>query len=333
VPRPNAKRLFSELIDGWRASLRYSDCEPKTIERYEQIMRTYIAPTFGHDTVTAVTAVTRERLKGYIARLSRSGTSPGTIAKVHTVMSAILSEAVDSEIIATNPALGIALPKVPKRKRVVLTAHEVRALANAMLRSQDGLAVYIAAYCGPRADELWALQRQDWNSLHGRLTIQRAFKDHQDRTQIGATKTGDVRTMSVPAFLRAMIDEHVAHVAPAPDAFLFSFPGGSNYVPIGHGGPVRHELWRARVFRPAVIKALPAEKQSLRWHDMRHTCATLMVEAGMHPKLIQQRLGHRDIRTTMNLYGGADLPDADVATALDSAHAAEAGVVSVRAGS
>lgn len=66
-----------------------------------------------------------------------------------------------------------------------------------------------------------------------------------------------------------------------------------------------------RVFKPAIIgdkkkerePALPAHKHNLRFHDLRHTCASLLVAAGAHPQLIQARLGHASITTTLDRYG------------------------------
>lgn len=76
-----------------------------------------------------------------------------------------------------------------------------------------------------------------------------------------------------------------------------------------------------RHFKPAVRAALPAEKHGLRFHDLRHTCAALLIAANAHPKAIQDHLGHRDIQTTFNVYGHL-LPQAQkaLAAALDTAY-------------
>ena len=77
-----------------------------------------------------------------------------------------------------------------------------------------------------------------------------------------------------------------------------------------NGLPMRHSIWYRRTFKPAVRRALPPEKQGLRFHDLRHTAASLMIAAGAHPKAISERLGHADIRITMNRYGHM-LPSVD----------------------
>jgi integrase len=102
----------------------------------------------------------------------------------------------------------------------------------------------------------------------------------------------------------------------SPDALLFVSPGGGGTRQAGGGGPIRHGLFVRRVFKPAIVgdednkdekkrrkPALPAHKHNLRFHDLRHTCAFLLIAAGAHPKLIQARLGHSSITTTLDRYG------------------------------
>jgi len=66
---------------------------------------------------------------------------------------------------------------------------------------------------------------------------------------------------------------------------------------------MKHNLFYKRVFKPAVRAALPRELHGFRFHDLRHTCAALLIADGTHPLAIKTRLGHEDIRTTMNIYG------------------------------
>ncbi len=78
-----------------------------------------------------------------------------------------------------------------------------------------------------------------------------------------------------------------------PDALVF---------PSKTGLPLRHNLFYRRHFRPAAQHALPPEKVGLRFHDLRHTCASLAIAAGAHPKLISARLGHSSIQITLDRY-------------------------------
>jgi integrase len=136
----------------------------------------------------------------------------------------------------------------------------------------------------------------------------------------GPTKTHRSRTVSLPNFLRMMLNEHlVASTSPIPaaggsaDALVFPGP---------RGGPLRHGNFYRRHFRPAVEEALP-HKRALRFHDLRHTAASLLIAQGAHPKLIQARLGHASITTTLDRYGHL-FPSVEEALAekLDNAYSA-----------
>src|SRR5436190_4216007 len=98
------------------------------------------------------------------------------------------------------------------------------------------------------------------------------------------------------------------------------------------GKPLRHNLFYRRHFKPAVRAALPHHLHGLRFHDLRHTCASLSIAAGAHPKLISARLGHSSIQVTLDRYGHL-FPSMEeaLATALDAAFAAEAPEVTVTA--
>lgn len=100
-------------------------------------------------------------------------------------------------------------------------------------------------------------------------------------------------------------------------------------------GLLRHGLFYKRVFKPAVARALPADKQALRWHDLRHTCASLSLSVAPNLHVVKERLGHEDIRTTLNTYGhlvpSVDAALADGLSALFTGKPAEPNVTQLRA--
>jgi integrase len=87
------------------------------------------------------------------------------------------------------------------------------------------------------------------------------------------------------------------------------------------GSPLRQGNFYRRHFKPAVKRALSERLHGLRFHDLRHTATSLLIAAGAHPKAIQEHLGHRDIATTLNVYGHL-LPSArdGLAAALDATY-------------
>ncbi len=110
---------------------------------------------------------------------------------------------------------------------------------------------------------------------------------------IGPTKTYARRRVSLPRFLRDELAAHMAGLPGGRDAFLFTTATGE---------PVRHNNFYKRFYAPAVAASLP-DRDGVRFHDLRHTCAAWLIDAGAHPLQIKLRLGHEDIKTTMNSYG------------------------------
>jgi integrase len=322
-PREGERR-FREVYDAWRET-RWVGLEPTTTARYGQIWRTYLEAEFG---ARKVNTITRELVRRYLARLSAEGVAPGTVRKVHAVMSAIMNEAVELGYLRSNPCNGVkGLPRAANREMLFLTAEEVRTLAEAITPFYRVL-VYTAAYTGLRASELAGLRWRNVDLLHGKLTVAEALKEVGGRLVLGPPKTHERRTLSLPRFLSEMLSEHLA-----------ALPGGSGpddlVFPAPKGGPTRHHLFYRRHFKPAVRRTLP-HKSGLRFHDLRHTCASLLIAQGAHPKLIQARLGHSSIQITLDRYGHL-FPSVEAALAdkLDAAFAAagtSSNVTELRAG-
>lgn len=311
-PRTSAKP-FSELVETWKRT-RVAKLAPKTRERYDGILRTYLLPEFG---ATPIGRLGRPEIKEWFATLDAS---PATARKVQIVLSSILSEGVELGLIRENPATRLRLTTPPRRDMTVLTAAEIRALAEAIERPSDRLAVYVAAYTGLRAGELWALRRADVDLTPGqpRLVVGRTLTSESGHLVFrNATKTdGSRRVVSLPVFLANMLATHLGAMPADPAALVFTAPGGggTSRRKEGEGGPVRHELFVRRAFKPAVKQALPPAKQNLRWHDLRHTCASLLIHSGASVLLVQKRLGHSSATTTLDRYGWL-FPSAEAALA------------------
>ena len=182
-------------------------------------------------------------------------------------------------------------------------------MADAVPASYRAL-VNVLAYGGVRWGEGAALRRKWVNLDAARIIVAESLSDVNGYLEFGDTKTNRIRNVALPMFLVEELRTHLVRVVEAPDALIFTAP---------KGGPLRLANFRRRVWWPSLERA--GLSHTLRIHDLRHTCATTLIGRGVHPKAIQQHLGHANIDITMDRCGHL-LPDQfnDVAAQLAAAH-------------
>lgn len=296
------------------------DLEPKTIAGYRSILNHHVLPRWGQVRASAIDVAS---VQIWINELA-TDLHPRTVRHVYSVLRGVLKIGVERRYLQNNPCDAVRMPKVPSSgsdERIVLTATEVRDLAE-VIDPRFRVLIYTAAYTGLRAGEIEALRKRDIDLLHGTLTVERSLKEIGGELMFGAPKTGRPRRVSLPKSLMKILESHLSNVGGGPDALVFTG---------AEGGAIRHHNFYRRYFRPAVTArrcqhcqetvrssrveacrgcggtnlklVLPQEKQGLRFHDLRHSCASLLIAAGAHPKAIQEHLGHRNIQTTLDVYG------------------------------
>lgn len=149
--------------------------------------------------------------------------------------------------------------------------------------------------------EIAALQVKHIDPLRSRVTVQRSVSEVSGVLHYGTTKTDRVGTVAVPPFIMKLLEALM--VGKGRDDLVFT---GQN------GAPLRHGNYYQRHFKPAVRRALPEDLWGLRFHDLRHTGASILIAEGFHPKVVSDRLGHSSIAITMDrhghLYGDHDEP-------------------------
>lgn len=274
---------FGEYAEAWLESR--ADLKPKTRHQYQSLMRQHIMPTWR---AVPLAKITFEGLTSWVARLSLSGLGPSGIRQSVFVVSAALDHAVRSGRLRSNPAHGLGLPRPKRRDYVYLTHRQVLALAAEAGRGR--LLILLLAYTGLRWGEATALRICDIDLDRRRVDVRRAFSDVGGRVILGTPKSHQSRTVPLPRFLAAELAAVVA--GRHADQLVFTAPGGS---------VMRLPNWRRSVFMPA--RRHTGLSDRFRVHDLRHTAASLMIQAGYPPKMLQEIMGHASITTTLDLYG------------------------------
>lgn len=291
--------------------------KPTSISALEGAWDNHVSPRWGDVPVAKVTAAD---VQAWASDLAKKRSASVTIRCVE-VLRGCLDIAVRDGRVYTNTAAGITLPRKPRggkqgEARRYLSHVEVRRLAEAA-GTDRAIIVYVAAYSGLRFGEINGLRVEDYDAGRRRLHVRRSISQQRDGQWVTSTpKTWEQRTVPVPNFLGDLLDDHVK--GKAKRRRLFERHSGDTSKPLPYPGT--SDRWAEAVW---IVKALAiAGIEPLRMHDLRHTAASLAVQAGASVKVVQRMLGHRSAAMTLDVY--ADLFDDDldeVADRLGAAHA------------
>lgn len=260
-----------------------------TRARDDSYLRSLILPTFGR---LPLSAITPEHFDQWIAGLVAAGKAPATISKAYQITSAILDQAVRRQKLAASPARlrTVELPKVTAAEMRFLQPEQIEALV-AAVPARDRVLVLTAAYAGLRWGEAAALDRFAIDLPGRALTVSRSLAEVAGHLSYTSPKTeSSKRRISLPAFLVGELAGHLEQ---------YGGDGGLVFT-TATGLPMRRTNWRRRVWLPAVTATVG---QPMRFHDLRHSHAAMLIAQGAHPKVIQGRLGHSKIATTLDTYG------------------------------
>lgn len=287
IDRSLGRTSFGACADHWiqgKVNVRMS-----TWTRDESYLRNHVLPSFGD---ISLAGIRRTDVQHWISELGTRGLAPATVRQCYLILKSVIDDAVDHRLIVESPCRRIVLPRIERNEPLYLTPEEVGTLAS-VIHPRHRALVYTAAYLGCRWGELAGLKQQCLNLSRRQVTILGTLEEvgGNKPVYVEETKTrSSRRTLTIPPFLCEILAGHLAQLPQSEFVFL-----GRD------GGLLRRNNFRRRHWKPAVMRARLPER--LRFHDLRHTCASILISQSAHPKEIQARLGHASIMTTMDRYG------------------------------
>ncbi len=290
------KMTLGEYLDSWLSDSVRGTVRISTYERHEQIVRLHIKPSLGR---VGLKILTPAHVRGLQREKLDAGLAPATVRKIHSTLHKALSQAVSDGMVPRNAADVKAPQPVPEEMRP-LSEHEALALLEAA-RGEHFEALYVLAITtGLRRGELLGLRWDDADLNRGTLRVGRALVREGGRYVVGETKTKrgrrqinlTPRTVSaLKGHRKKQLEEKLRRAGLYRDEGLV--------FASGVGTPANPENLVKRSFKPLLGKA---DLPEIRFHDLRHTCATLLLGRDVHPKFVQELLGHATIAMTMDTY-------------------------------
>lgn len=321
VDRPIGKMTVAAYLDRWMADYVYPSLAPKTAVSYRDIIRGHFVPALG---AMDLVALRPTHIQALYSRLLRSGRVDGkgglsarTVQRYHQVLHAALRQAVRWQLLVRNPADAVEVPRASRRELRAVTPAQARRVMEAADETQFGSLVRLALLTGMRRGELMGLRWQDVDVERAHLRVQQTAQRivgqgivyRQPKTRL--SRRSIALSVEAVAVLRA-------HRRRQAEARLLAGPAYQDndlVFATGIGTPIEPGNLLRTWYRIVRVAGLPG----LRIHDLRHAHATLMLGAGIHPKVVSERLGHASVNITLDTYSHV-LPglQAAAAEALDT---------------
>jgi integrase len=268
-----------------------------TGDRYEELLRVHVLPLLGQ---RRLGAITEEDIAALIAAMTAEGRATGTITKTLGVLSRILRRAVRKGLIAANPVTRLERDELPapdqRREMRILDRGEIGKLVDAAPEQYKTL-IAVSIFTGLRQGEalglLWGDVDLDGARIHVRKQLNRSGNRVEPKTPQA------IREIELAAFLVKILRDHKERAFAAghakPEDFVFASQVG---------GPMhyRNVVQRGLVYAVKAAGLDAPSKPTLRWHDLRHTAASLLIAEGLPVTYVARQLGHASPKITLDTY-------------------------------
>lgn len=271
--------------------------EATTRTHYRDAIKNHIIPALGHVPLNLLRA---SSIQAWINNLhTQNGLSPKSIRNIYLNLKAALTKAVVLRMLPYNPCEGVVLPKATKYQATIYTVQEMSHLLEVAKGTDMYIPVLLATNLGLRRGEVLALRWEHIDFEHAIVHIceNKVITENGVLTKAPKSAAG-IRDITLGksvlselkcAYTRYNLNKLAMGADFKDSGLVFSQEDGSAYRPES-----LTRMWR-RFLKKYNLK-------DIRFHDLRHSCATALLEAGVDPKTVQSRLGHSDITMTLNIY-------------------------------
>ena len=303
----NGDILFADYMEKWLDIIKSSVAVP-TFASYSTTVKKIVAPYFREKEVTLKNLTAKDIQEFYLSELER--VSPSSVIHYHANIHKALKYAVKIDLIDVNPADKVERPKKDRYVGSFYDADEVNALFEAAKGSKLELPILFGAFYGLRRSEAiglkWDAIDFDQNTITIRHTVTSCDLDGK-RVLVASdtTKTkSSMRTLPLVPFMRERLltlkEEQQENRRLCGRSYIKEY---LEYVCVNEIGDLIKPHYVTESF-PKLLKA--KGMRQIRYHDLRHSCASLLLANGVPMKQIQEWLGHSDFSTTANIYAHLD---------------------------
>lgn len=303
------RTTLAQWLRRWLEDVARPAVKPKTLASYTSVIEGHLIPGLG---AVALGSLTPVHVQAFFSTAAKAKAPSRQMQIALVVLRQALDNARRMGLVVHNVCADVDAPKHKKKRAHALTGPEARALLAVVAKDfplSSSLFV-LALDTGARQGEIFGAQWSDmdldvdpavWRVEHNLIALSKTEVAKRAAAGEGACVAPDLLLTDTPKTEdgRRVIDlsescrvEMLAHRSRSGGAAGFVFVGD-------RGGPLRNSNFARRVLDPAVVTA---KLERITFHELRHTTATLLLEAGVPPHVVSARLGHKDVATTLRIY-------------------------------
>ncbi len=292
---------LNTFLTGWLQDTTKYRVRERTYIRYRELIELHVLPTLGK---VKLQKLSPQHLQKLYNQKLEEGYAPQTVKHIHRVLHRAFHDALRWQLVTHNVCDAVDAPRVPKKEMQVLTGQQAQQFLEAA-RGEPLEALYVLALStGAREGELLGLRWEDLDlaleTMQIRRTLTRMVRKGFTTSEPKSAKSRrriHLSQLAIEALKRHRIRQNEARLAAGPawseQGWVFCNAVGR---PIEVGNMIR------RSFRPLLAKAgLP----TMKFHELRHSAASLLLAMGVHPKIVQELLGHSTVSITLDIYSHA----------------------------
>jgi integrase len=286
-----------DYLDRWLSNSVKDTVRERTYERYEEIIRLHVKPALGR---LKLKALTPAHVQDFYRDRLDNGLSPATVQKIHASLHKALSQAVSWSLVPRNAGEAVRAPRPAPKEMRPLSPDEARRLLETAAGDRLEALYVLAIHTGMRQGELLGLKWENVDLAANAIRVRHTLLRTKGRVILGEPKTKKShRTVRLTGAASRALEEHLERQLKVMERLEDLYRDQGLVFTTEVGTHINPSNLRKRSFAPLLHKAgLPR----LRFHDLRHTCATLLLSKNIHPKYVQELLGHATVSITLDTY-------------------------------
>jgi integrase len=302
IPVRSSSPTVATFLDDWLVGVEKQGRRPKTVENYRQVIENHLKPALGRHRLEKLT---QHHVQLMLDDMMERGLELSSIGFYRNVLRAALMRAMKLDLVARNVATLVDLPAPKKLTRSTLSAEGASRLLETVRGDRLEALYVVAITLGLRQGETLGLQWRDVDLDEGILTVRQQLVTVGGVTMFGPPKSANgERVIPLPTSVvevlkqhrRRQIEERLAAGGRWQDQWQLVFCTQK-------GAPLSGSVLRKHFHESLNRAGLPV----MRWHDLRHSTASILAAWDVHPKVVQAILGHGDASLTIQRYTHADL--------------------------